>query len=99
MAARDGVEGLLAQRLDMLLVIDALPDVKRLREDFAPRKTAVPQVTVEIPTASRHDSLLPSEQDDELEEGRRFSATTTRLSANVNHLATTITSPRTGHPD
>lgn len=68
MAARDGVEGLLAQRLDTLLAIGELPDVKRLREEFAPRRTAVPQVTVEIPPASRYDALLPSEQDDALEE-------------------------------
>ena len=30
-----------------------LPDVKRLREEFAPRKTEVPQITVEIPAAGR----------------------------------------------
>jgi hypothetical protein len=42
-----------------------LPDVKRLREEFAPRKTEVPQVTVEIPPASRYDALLPSAQEQE----------------------------------
>ena len=68
MAARHGVEGLLAQRLDTLLAIAELPDVKRLREEFAPRKTEVPTVTVEIPPASCYDALLPSELDDELEE-------------------------------
>jgi hypothetical protein len=68
MAARDGVEGLLAQRLDMLLAIGELPDVKRLREEFAPRQTELPTVTVEIPPASRYDALLPSEQDDVIEE-------------------------------
>jgi hypothetical protein len=68
MAARDGVEGLLAQRLDTLLLIGELPDVKRLREEFAPRQTELPTVTVEIPPASRYDALLPSEQDDVLEE-------------------------------
>ena len=68
MAARDGVEGVLAQRLDTLLAIGELPDVKRLREEFAPRKAAVPTVTVEIPPASRYDALLPSKQDNELEE-------------------------------
>ena len=51
-----------------LLAIGELPDVKRLCEEFAPRVSAVPQVTVEIPPASRYDALLPSEQDDELEE-------------------------------
>jgi len=65
MAARDGIEGVLAQRLDTLLAIGELPDVKLLREEFAPRRTEVPQVTVEIPPASRYDALLPSEQEQE----------------------------------
>lgn len=68
MAARDGVEGVLAQRLDALLVAGELPDVKRLREEFAPRKAELPQVTVQIPAASVYDALLPSEQEDEPEE-------------------------------
>ena len=68
MAARDGVEALLAQRLDELLVIGELPDVKRLREEFAPRKTEVPHVTVVIPPASRYDALLPSGQVDDLQD-------------------------------
>jgi len=68
MAARDGVEGVLAQRLDVLLVAGELPDVKRLREEFAPRKAELPQVTVQIPAASVYDALLPSEQEDEPEE-------------------------------
>ncbi len=68
MAARDGVEGVLAQRLDALLAAGELPDVKRLREEFAPRKTDQPQITVEIPAASVYDALLPSEQEDEPEE-------------------------------
>ena len=42
-----------------------LPDVKRLREEFAPRKTAVPQVTVEIPAPGSYDALLPSRNEDE----------------------------------
>ena len=68
MAARDGVEGVLAQRLDALLVAGELPDVKRLREEFAPRKAEVPQVTVQIPAPSIYDALLPSEQTHEFEE-------------------------------
>ena len=68
MAARDGVEGVLAQRLDALRLTGELPDVKRLREEFAPRKTELPQVTVEIPAPSVYDALLPSEQEDESEE-------------------------------
>jgi len=67
MAARDGVEGVLAQRLDALLVAGELPDVKRLREEFAPRKAELPQVRVEIPAASVYDALLPSEQENEQE--------------------------------
>jgi hypothetical protein len=68
MAARDGVEGVLAERLDALLVAGVLPDIKRLREEFAPRTTEVPQITVEIPSVSHYDALLPSVQDDKLEE-------------------------------
>ena len=68
MAARDGVEGRLAERLDALRLAGELPDVKRLREEFAPRKTEVPQITIEIPPASRYDALLPSEHEAELQE-------------------------------
>jgi hypothetical protein len=62
------VEGVLAERLDALRLAGELPDVKRLREEFAPRKTEVPQITIEIPSASRYDALLPSEHEDEPEE-------------------------------
>lgn len=65
MAARDGVEAVLAQRLEVLLAVGELPDVKRLREEFAPRAAELPQVTVQIPPASRYDALLPSAQHDE----------------------------------
>lgn len=68
MAARDGVEALLAQRLEVLLGAGELPDVKRLGEEFAPRKAELPRVTVEIPPASKYDALLPSEQDREQDE-------------------------------
>lgn len=68
MAAREGVEGALAQRLDALLAGGELPDVKRLREEFVPRQVELPQVTVEIPAASVYDALLPSEHACELEE-------------------------------
>jgi hypothetical protein len=68
MAARDGVEGVLAQRLEALLAAGELPDVKRLREEFDPRKAELPQVTVEIPAASVYDVLLPSAHEDEPEE-------------------------------
>ena len=62
MAALDGVEGLLGERLDTLLASGELPDIKRLREEFAPRTSQVPQVTVEIPPVSHYDALLPSAQ-------------------------------------
>jgi len=67
MAARDGVEGVLGERLDALLVAGELPDVKRLREEFAPRQAALPQLRIEIPAVSVYDALLPSEQQDEPE--------------------------------
>jgi hypothetical protein len=62
MAAMDGVESVLAERLDVLLVKSELPDIKMLREEFAPRRSSVPQLTVEIPPASVYDALLPSQQ-------------------------------------
>jgi hypothetical protein len=68
MAARDGVEGILAQRLEALLLAGELPDVKRLREELAPSKVELPQVTIEIPAASVYDLLLPSAHADEREE-------------------------------
>jgi len=68
MAARDGVEAVLAERLEELLVAGELPDVKGLREEFAPRKAELPQITVVIPPASIYDALLPSANEDEPEE-------------------------------
>jgi hypothetical protein len=68
MAARDGVEGVLAQRLETLLAAGELPDVKGLREEFAPRKAELPQITVVMPAASVYDALLPSANEDALDE-------------------------------
>ncbi|MGJ7512729.1 IS21 family transposase, partial [Variovorax sp. GT1P44] len=62
MAACDGVEGVLAERLDALRLAGELPDVKRLREEFAPRKTEVPRITIDMPLPSRYDALLRSKQ-------------------------------------
>ena len=62
MAALDGVEAVLAQRLDALLAAGELPDVKRLREEFAPRTAELPQVQVSLPPVSVYDALLPSAQ-------------------------------------
>lgn len=68
MAARDGIEAVLAERLEALLVAGELPDVKGLREEFAPRKAELPQITVVIPAASVYDALLPRANEDDLEE-------------------------------
>ena len=62
MAARDGVEAALAQRLETLLAADELPDLERLREEFTPCRAQPPCITVEIPAASIYDALLPSTQ-------------------------------------
>jgi len=64
MAAHDGVEGVLAHRLEALLAAGELPDVKLLREEFAPRKTELPHVTVEIPPVASYDAFLPSQQEE-----------------------------------
>ena len=66
MAARDGVEGVLAERLDALLEAGELPDVKQLRDEFAPNRAEVPVIRVEIPAARIYDVLLPSEQAEEV---------------------------------
>jgi len=62
LAALDGLEGVLAERLDTLRAAGELPDLKRLREEFAPRVVALPQLTVEIPAASVYDALLEQAQ-------------------------------------
>ena len=66
MAANDGVEAVLAQRLDVLLAAGELPDIKQLREEFAPCKPEVPVVNVEIPSPAVYDALLPSTQEEEV---------------------------------
>jgi hypothetical protein len=68
MAAYDGVEAVLAERLEALLVTGELPDVKTLREEFVPRKAELPQITVVIPATSVYDALLPSANENDLEE-------------------------------
>lgn len=61
LAAKEGIEALLAQRLEALLVLGELPELKGLREEFAPRQGALPQVSVQIPAASSYDALLGEE--------------------------------------
>lgn len=64
LAAQEGVEGALAHRLEALLAADELPDVKRLREEFAARDVELPQVSVEMPPVSAYDALLQAAQDE-----------------------------------
>jgi len=66
MAARDGVEGVFAERLDALLATGELPDPRELRE-FLPRSTVIPLITFMMPASCSYAALLPSEQLDELE--------------------------------
>ncbi len=58
LAARDGLEAVLATRLNALLVDGRLPELKALREEFAPHQSDCPLVSVEIPPASSYDELL-----------------------------------------
>ena len=64
MAAMEGVERRLAERLEALLAAAQLPDIASLRAEFAPRVPALPQLSVELPAVSVYDALLPSAQDD-----------------------------------
>ena len=61
LAALDGVEAVLAARLNTLLVDGKLPDLKALREEFAPRHADCPVVSVEMPPVSSYDDLLGRE--------------------------------------
>jgi hypothetical protein len=61
LAALDGLEAVLAARLNALLVDGQLPDLKALREEFAPRQVDCPTVNVEIPPVSAYDDLLGKE--------------------------------------
>jgi len=58
LAAKDGIEAVLADRLQALLDAGDLPDVKALRDEFAPRLAQLPTVHVQIPAASSYDALL-----------------------------------------
>ena len=58
LAAKDGIEAVLASRLEALLDAGELPNVKALRDVFAPRPTQLPLVHVEIPAASSYDALI-----------------------------------------
>jgi hypothetical protein len=58
LAAKDGIEAVLAARLEVLLVAGELANVKALREEFAPRRIELPAVHVEIPAPGSYDVLL-----------------------------------------
>ena len=47
--------------IEALLVIGELPELQRLREEFAPRQATLPEVSVEIPSARSYDALLGEE--------------------------------------
>jgi hypothetical protein len=58
LAAGDGCEAALARRLAELASRDELPDLARLREEFAPRQPSMPAVTVALPTLTLYDALM-----------------------------------------
>jgi hypothetical protein len=58
LAGHHGVEALLAERLDALLEAGKLPDLKQLRDEFAPRQALCPEVVVEMPPVAVYDELL-----------------------------------------
>lgn len=62
LAAMEGVEAVLAERLDVLLAAGQLPELKGLREEFAPRNAVPPQVSVHMPATSIYDELLATEE-------------------------------------
>ncbi|MGU7776404.1 IS21 family transposase [Burkholderia sp. MR1-5-21] len=61
LAGLDGVEAVLAARLEALLTEGRLPDLKALREELAPRQADCPVVNVDMPSASCYDALLGEE--------------------------------------
>ena len=58
LAGKEGIEAILAERLDALCTADQLPDLNVLREEFAPRDQLCPTVRVDMPPASTYDALL-----------------------------------------
>jgi len=61
LAGNHGVEAQLAERLDALLELGELPDLRALFDEFAPRQAECPVVVVEMPTAALYDTLLDEE--------------------------------------
>lgn len=58
LAGLHGVEAVLAGQLDALLEAGKLPDLKVLREQYAPREASCPEVEVQMPPAAVYDELL-----------------------------------------
>ena len=58
LAAMEGIEAVLAERLDALCTANQLPDLKSLRDEFAPRDPLCPTVRVDMPPVSSYDALL-----------------------------------------
>jgi hypothetical protein len=57
-AALDGVETVLASRLEQILAAGELPDPVALRTVLAPPEPSWPQVVVQTPDSRLYDSLL-----------------------------------------
>lgn len=58
LAGHHGIEALLADRLDALLAAGKLPDLKQLRDEFAPRQALCPEMAVKMPSVAVCDNLL-----------------------------------------
>lgn len=58
LAGNHGVEAQLALRLEALLELGELPDLKALFDELAPRQAECPVVVVEMPSAALYDTLL-----------------------------------------
>ncbi|MGF6918801.1 hypothetical protein OKW28_002974 [Paraburkholderia sp. 40] len=61
LAANHGVEAVLAERLEALLIAGELPDLKQLQHEFAPRQAQCPDVAVDMPPAALYDTLIGEE--------------------------------------
>jgi hypothetical protein len=58
LAGMEGVEAVLAERLDALCAANQLPDLASLRDEFARRDQLCPAVRVDMPPVSSYDALL-----------------------------------------
>ena len=58
LAGMEGIEAVLAERLDVLCAANELPDLRSLRDEFAPRDQLCPTVRVDMPPVSTYDALL-----------------------------------------